>query len=110
VTDWKNYDTYYTERYMGLPQANAEGYRISNAMTYAGQLQRPLLLVHGVTDDNVYFQHSLQLAEALLVAGKKYELLLLPGTHMLSDAALHAREMERLMDFFGEHLKPERTK
>ncbi|HEY1836210.1 MAG TPA: DPP IV N-terminal domain-containing protein [Rhizomicrobium sp.] len=107
VTDWKNYDTYYTERYMGTPQANPEGYRISRAMTYADQLRRPLLLVHGVTDDNVYFQHTLELAEALLIAGKKYELLLLPGTHMLSDAALHAREMERLMGFFGEHLKPD---
>jgi dipeptidyl-peptidase-4 len=110
VTDWKNYDTDYTERYMGMPQTNAEGYRVSNAMTYAGQLQRPLLLVHGVTDDNVYFQHTLQLAEALLIAGKKYDLLLLPGTHMLSDAALHAREMERLMDFFSEHLKPDHAK
>jgi dipeptidyl-peptidase-4 len=110
VTDWKNYDTYYTERYMGLPQANAEGYRISNAMTYAGQLQRPLMLVHGVTDDNVYFQHTLQLSEALLVAGKPYSLTLLPGTHMLGDAALHAAEMERLMGFFNDHLKPEHEK
>lgn len=108
VTDWKNYDTYYTERYMGLPQANPEGYRISDAMTYAAQLRRPLLLVHGVTDDNVYFQHTLQLAEALLLADKKYDLLLLPGTHMLSDAALHAREMEHLMGFFSDHLKPQR--
>jgi dipeptidyl-peptidase-4 len=110
VTDWKNYDTDYTERYMGMPQTNVEGYRISNAMTYADQLRRPLLLVHGVTDDNVYFQHTLQLAEALLIAGKKYDLLLLPGTHMLSNAVLHGREMERLMGFFGEHLKPEHAK
>jgi dipeptidyl-peptidase-4 len=78
-------------------------------MTYAGQLQRPLMLVHGVTDDNVYFQHTLQLSEALLVAGKPYSLTLLPGTHMLGDAALHAAEMERLMGFFNDHLKPEHS-
>jgi dipeptidyl-peptidase-4 len=104
VTDWQDYDTFYTERYMGLPQENADGYAKSNVLTYASNLQRPLLLVHGVTDDNVHFQNTMQLTLALLKAGKPYELLLLPGTHMLADELLRARETERQMDFFAEHL------
>lgn len=104
VVDWEDYDTYYTERYMGHPSTNADGYRKSNVLTYVNQLQRPLLIVHGVTDDNVYFQHSMKLVDALLKAGKPYELLLLPGTHMLADPTIRQRESERLMAFFKERL------
>jgi dipeptidyl-peptidase 4 len=104
VVDWQDYDTYYTERYMGLPDANAEGYRKSNVLTYVDQLSRPLLIVHGVTDDNVHFEHTMKLTLALLKAGKPYDLLLLPGTHMLADDLLRARETEKQMDFFAAHL------
>ncbi|HEY3636839.1 MAG TPA: DPP IV N-terminal domain-containing protein [Rhizomicrobium sp.] len=104
VVDWQDYDTYYTERYMGLPDANADGYRKSNVLTYADQLSRPLLIVHGVTDDNVHFENSMKLTIALLKAGKPYDLMLLPGTHMLADELLRARETERQMDFFAAHL------
>ena len=104
VVDWQDYDTFYTERYMGLPQENADGYARSNVLTYVSNLQRPLLLVHGVTDDNVHFQNTMQLTLALLKAGKPYELLLLPGTHMLADDLIRARETERQMEFFREHL------
>jgi len=104
VVDWQDYDTYYTERYMGLPDANAEGYRQSNVLTYADLLSRPLLIVQGVTDDNVHFEHSMKLTLALLKAGKPYDLLLLPGTHMLADDLLRAKETERQMDFFAAHL------
>ena len=104
VVDWQDYDSYYTERYMGLPDANAEGYRMSNVLTYAAQLRRPLLLVHGVTDDNVHFEHTMKLTLALLKAGKPYDLLLLPGTHMLADDLLRARETEMQMDFFATYL------
>jgi dipeptidyl-peptidase-4 len=104
VVDWQDYDTYYTERYMGLPDANAEGYRKSNVLTYVDQLNRPLLIVHGVTDDNVHFEHTMKLTLALLKAGKPYDLLLLPGTHMLADDLLRARETEKQMDFFAAHL------
>ncbi len=104
VVDWQDYDTYYTERYMGFPGANADGYRRSNVLTYTDQLIRPLLIVHGVTDDNVHFEHTMKLTLALLKAGKPYDLLLLPGTHMLADELLRARETERQMDFFAAHL------
>jgi len=105
VVDWQDYDTFYTERYMGLPSQNADGYRKSNVLSYAANLKRPLLIVHGVTDDNVHFQNTMQLTGALLKAGKPYELLLLPGTHMLADDAIKARETERQMDFLAKHLE-----
>jgi len=104
VVDWEDYDTYYTERYMGLPGDNAAGYRASSVLTYAAQLERPLLIVHGVTDDNVYFQNTMQLILALLRAGRPYDLLLLPGTHMLADNQVRARETEAQMRFLAEHL------
>ncbi|HTW33553.1 MAG TPA: DPP IV N-terminal domain-containing protein [Rhizomicrobium sp.] len=104
VVDWQDYDTFYTERYMGLPQENPDGYRKSSVLTYAANLQRPLLIVHGVTDDNVHFQNTMQLTLALLKAGRPYDLLLLPGTHMLADDLLRARETERQMEFFAKHL------
>jgi dipeptidyl-peptidase-4 len=107
VVDWQDYDTYYTERYMGLPQENAAGYRASNVLTYAPGLQRPLLIVHGVTDDNVYFQNTMKLTLALLATGRPYDLILLPGTHMLSDNLLRARETEAQMRFFAAHLGSE---
>jgi dipeptidyl-peptidase 4 len=104
VVDWQDYDTYYTERYMGLPSANPEGYAKSSVLTSTGDLKRPLLIVHGVTDDNVHFENTMQLTLALLKAGKPYDLLLLPGTHMLADDLLRARETEKQMDFFAAHL------
>jgi len=104
VVDWQDYDTHYTERYMGLPAENKGGYAKSNVLTYAGKLERPLLIVHGVTDDNVHFQNTMQLTLALLKAGKPYELLLLPGTHMLADNTIKARETERQMEFLAKNL------
>ena len=104
VVDWQDYDTHYTERYMGLPSQNKDGYAKSNVLTYAADLKRPLLIVHGVTDDNVHFQNTMQLTLALLKAGRPYDLLLLPGTHMLSDNTIRARETERQMEFLAEHL------
>lgn len=108
VITWENYDTHYTERYLGLPQDNPEAYRVSNVTTYVDQMQRPLLLIHGVTDDNVYFQHTMQLADALFRAGKPYELLPMSGTHMISDPMIRLRRETRIMDFFNLHVKSAR--
>ena len=101
VITWENYDTHYTERYLGLPAEAPEAYRVSNVTTYAAEASRPLLLVHGLTDDNVYFQHTLQLADALFRAGKSYELLPMLGTHMAgsSDPVVRLREQQRVMEF-----------
>lgn len=105
VITWENYDTHYTERYLGLPQTAPDAYRVSNVTTYAAQLNRPLMLIHGLTDDNVYFQHTLQLADALYMAGKNYELLPMLGTHMVSDPLVRLRQQQRIMGFFNKELR-----
>ena len=105
VTDWQNYDTHYTERYLGVLPEAAEAYRVSSVLTYAPALLHPLLLIHGLTDDNVYFQHSVQLAEKLFEAGKRFEFLPLLGTHMVSDPLPRLRRQVRIMDFFDAALK-----
>jgi dipeptidyl-peptidase-4 len=75
-------------------------------LTYADKLERPLLLIHGLTDDNVYAQHTLQLCDALLMAGKPYEFMPMLGTHMAgsSDPMVKLRQQQRVMDFFARHL------
>ncbi|MBA3961863.1 MAG: DPP IV N-terminal domain-containing protein [Chthoniobacterales bacterium] len=107
VVTWENYDTCYTERYLGLPSENAEAYRVSSVLTYAANLSRPLLIIHGLTDDNVYAQHSIQLMEALFTAGKTFEFLPLLGTHMVSDPLPELRRQMRIIDFFDRELRPE---
>ncbi|MEY4224697.1 MAG: hypothetical protein RIS33_1631, partial [Actinomycetota bacterium] len=83
VTEWRLYDTHYTERYLGNPSQNATPYDRTSLLNDAALLTRPLLLVHGLADDNVVAAHTLQLSSALLAAGKPHEVLPLSGvTHM----------------------------
>jgi dipeptidyl-peptidase-4 len=83
VTDWRYYDTHYTERYLGDPSANSSAYDSCSAITAACHLVRPLLLIHGVQDDNVLFAHTLRLSHALFEAGREHNVLPLTGiTHM----------------------------
>lgn len=104
VTDWTLYDTAYTERYMKTPQRNPDGYRAASALTHAARLERPLLILHGITDDNVHFAHTLALIEALYVAGKRAEVITLSATHMVPDPRLSlARDLVQV-DFFRRHL------
>ncbi len=105
VVDWLDYDTHYTERYLGLPQTDAAAYKEASLLTYADKLKRPLLVVHGTTDDNVYFRHSLKLADALFRAGKDFEILPLSGlTHMVPDPVVTDRLRTRIARFFQKHL------
>ena len=105
VADWHDYDTFYTERYLGLPQANPRAYEVSSVLTYAKDLQRPLMIVHGTTDDNVYFMHSLKMADALFRAGKHYEFMPLPGfTHMVADPVVTTRLYSSVADFFSREI------
>ena len=105
VVDFADYDTAYTERYLGTPQDDPGGYSKSNVLTYAASLSRPLLIMHGLTDDNVYFENTMKLTQALIAAGKPYRLLLLPGTHLLPDPLLRARVNEARAAFFAEQLR-----
>lgn len=78
VAEWEGYDTAYTERYMGTPQSNPDGYRQGNMLNYVGNLRGKLLLTHGLLDENVHFRHTARLIQALTEANKDYDLLLLP--------------------------------
>ena len=107
VVDWRDYDTCYTERYLGLPDDNRAGYDASSLLHYAADLARPLLLVHGTTDDNVLFLHSLKLADALFRAGKPFDLLPLQGfTHMVPDPLVRERLYTRILSTLGATLHP----
>jgi len=104
VTDWRFYDTAYTERYMGTPADNAARYDSTSAVHNAAKLSIPLLLIHGLTDDNVYLVNTLALAEALFNAGKPFDLLTLSTTHMVADPTAEAALMTRQIEFFRAHL------
>jgi dipeptidyl-peptidase-4 len=83
VTDWRLYDTHYTERYLGHPDENPDVYERNSLIADADKLSRPLLLIHGLVDDNVFVAHTLRLSSALLAAGKQHTVLPLSGaTHM----------------------------
>ncbi|MCW4454394.1 S9 family peptidase [Flavobacterium sp. MXW15] len=106
VTDWGLYDTHYTERYMGLPAANAAGYREARVDTHLDGLTSRLLLIHGMADDNVLFSNSTALMSGLQKRGQPFELMTYPGAkHGLSGAnALHRYRVAE--DFLGRCLKP----
>ncbi|MEO0323047.1 MAG: DPP IV N-terminal domain-containing protein [Myxococcota bacterium] len=106
VCDWADYDTHYTERFMGLPDENDAGYRRANVLTYASDLERPLMIIHGTSDDNVYFVHALKMSDALLRAGHDHAFVPLSGsTHMVADPDV-ARSLEgRILDFLSAGLR-----
>jgi dipeptidyl-peptidase-4 len=105
VTEWEDYDTHYTERYLGLPGTDATAYKEASLLTWAKDLKGALLLIHGTADDNVYFRHSLRLADALFRAGKEFEMLPLSGlTHMVPDPVVTQRLYGRFALFFHKHL------
>ncbi|GAB3745874.1 S9 family peptidase [Lysobacter olei] len=106
VTDWGLYDTHYTERYMNLPAANPDGYRDGRVLTHIDGLKSPLLLIHGMADDNVLFSNSTVLMSALQKRAQPFELMTYPGAkHGLSGADLLHR-FRLTEDFFGRCLKP----
>jgi dipeptidyl-peptidase 4 len=83
VTDWSLYDTFYTERYLGTPDAQPEAYTRTSIVDDAPRLERPLMIIHGLADDNVVAAHTLRLSSALLAAGRPHTVLPLSGvTHM----------------------------
>ncbi|HXB67659.1 MAG TPA: DPP IV N-terminal domain-containing protein [Candidatus Acidoferrales bacterium] len=105
VTNWLNYDTIYTERYMGMPKENPDGYKETALAPRAKNLKARLLIVHNFEDDNVLFQNSLQMTNALQLAGKQFEFMLYPQkSHGVTGAA--SRQMnEMMLEFFDRNLK-----
>ncbi len=106
VTDWRLYDTHYTERYLGDPTADATPYDRTSLVAEAAALTRPLLLVHGLADDNVVAAHTLQLSSALLAAGRPHEVLPLSGvSHMTPQEVVAENLLLLQLDFLRRHLR-----
>ena len=105
VTEWRLYDTHYTERYLGDPSVDAGPYAANSLLPLADELTRPLLLVHGLADDNVVAAHTLQLSNALLAAGKPHEVLPLVGvTHMTPQEVVAEHLLLHQLDFLQRAL------
>ncbi len=104
-TDWRLYDTCYTERYLGLPEQNPDAYARSSLLADAPKLTRPLLLIHGLADDNVAVAHTLRLSSALLAAGRPHSVLPLSGvTHMASQEEVAENLLLLQVDFLRASL------
>jgi dipeptidyl-peptidase 4 len=105
VTHWDGYDTYYTERYMGTPAANPDGYADSSVLSHVVDMHGKLLIVHGLIDENVHFRHTARLVNALVRARKPYQLLLFPDERH-SPRRLEDRVYmeEQIRDFIAENL------
>ena len=107
VTDWRDYDTIYTERFMRTPQNNPDGYRKSSPRFNAADLHGALLLLHGTMDDNVHLQNTLQFAYALQKADKPFDLMLYPRSrHGITDPDQNLHLRRQMVDFIDEHLRP----
>jgi dipeptidyl-peptidase-4 len=107
VTDWKLYDSIYTERYMRTPKENPEGYKTSSPLEAADKLKAALLLIHGTDDDNVHMQNTLNFLNALVKARRPFELYLQPGQkHGFGGETVRTYLYERLLDFFKKNLNP----
>jgi dipeptidyl-peptidase-4 len=105
VTDWSLYDTHYTERYLGDPAVDPDAYAVSSLIEDAPRLTRPLLLIHGLADDNVVAAHTLRLSAALLAAGRPHEVLPLVGvTHMASQEEVAENLLLHQLDFLRRSL------
>ena len=102
VTHWDGYDTHYTERYMGTPQSNPEGYQASSVMANIDRLEGSLLIVHGLIDENVHFRHTARLINSLIRARKPYELLLFPDERHMPRSLEDRVYMEDLISEFFE--------
>jgi dipeptidyl-peptidase-4 len=107
VTDWALYDTHYTERYLSTPQAQPQAYEQGNVLTYAEQIDDPLLLIHGMADDNVLFTHSTKLMQLLQEQSIPFELMTYPGEkHGITGDGQRVHVYETLTRFLDRHLQP----
>ncbi len=107
VTDWRNYDSIYTERYMGLPKQNEEGYKKSSPVDFAADLRGNLLEVHGTGDDNVHMQNTIQMVNAFINAGKQFDLMLYPRkTHGIAGFQARTHLFHMIENHLEEFLAP----
>jgi len=108
VTDWRNYDSIYTERYLGVPAEDADGYRDFSVVNTAAQLKGRLLIAHGTGDDNVHMENTVQFVQKLIEAGAPYDLQIYPRKlHSLSGPDVRTSLYNRILAQFEMYLKPE---
>jgi dipeptidyl-peptidase-4 len=107
VTDWSFYDSIWTERYLDSPQDNPEGYKDSSPITKAADLQDPLLIVHGTSDDNVHPQNTLMMSKAFIDADVPFEQAIYPGQKHGFRGKASRHFYERMEEFFDRHLGEE---
>jgi dipeptidyl-peptidase 4 len=107
VTDWKLYDTHYTERFLETPATNASGYDASSVLRHVRDLRAPLLVIHGMADDNVLFAHSTKLFKQLQDAGKSFDVMVYPGSKhsLMRQAVTGPHGYAMVKRFLDEHLK-----
>jgi len=107
VTDWRNYDSIYTERYMSLPGEFSDGYKTFSVVNSASKLKGRLLLVHGTGDDNVHLENTVQFVQKLIEAGIPYDLQIYPRkTHSISGPDVRTHLYNRILTQFEQYLKP----
>ena len=106
VTNWRTYDSIYTERYMGLPAENPEAYDRTSPITHAGNLKAKLLIIHNIEDDNVHFQNTMRMAGALERSGKQFSMLVYPQKAHGVTGPEHTQMLHAITDFFEQALKP----
>ena len=105
VTDWALYDTHYTERYLGHPATDPQHYAQTSLLNDAANLERPLMLIHGLADDNVVSAHTLQLSRALLEAGRPHTVLPLSGvSHMTPQEVVAENLLQLQVEFLRSNL------
>ncbi len=105
VTEWRLYDTCYTERYLGDPRMQPEVYDRNSLLPLAPRLERPLMIIHGLADDNVVAAHTLQLSSALLAAGRPHTVLPLSGVTHMTPQEVVAENLKLLqVQFLKDHL------
>ena len=105
VTDWRFYDSVYTERFMRTPKENENGYNVSSPLNIAYNLQGKLLLVHGTADDNVHFQNTLLYIKALEDAGKQFDTQIYPDkNHSILGTSTRFHLYSRIIDFLNKNL------
>ena len=105
VTKWELYDTHYTERYMGDPRADAKAYATSDALTRAETIKDPLLLIHGMSDDNVGFENSTMLAGKLQTNHVPFEMMFYPGQTHSPAPAVRPHVYGTIMDFLNREVR-----
>jgi len=107
VTDWRNYDSIYTERYMGTPTDNPDAYKADSVVNDVADLHGRLMIVHGTGDDNVHMANTIQFVQALIAVDKPYDLQLYPRkTHSIAGVEARTHLFERILAQFETYLMP----